>query len=63
MPFIAHKQLDAEVVFQLADLTAQGWLRDVELLRGLTEVEVFRDGNEVANVTEFHGHVFYTCQV
>lgn len=32
----------------------------MQLLCGLPEIEVFRDGNEVANVTQFHGTVFYT---
>ena len=27
----------------------------MQMLRGFPEVEVFRDGDEVANVTQFHG--------
>jgi hypothetical protein len=36
-------------------------LRDVQLLCGLTEVQIFGDGEKVTNVTQFHGPVFYTC--
>jgi hypothetical protein len=57
---VAHKEGDAEILFQLTDLTTQRRLRDVQLLSSLREVEVFRDGDEVSNVTQFHGPVFYT---
>jgi hypothetical protein len=30
-------------------------LRDVQLLRGLAEVQVFRYSDEVSYVTQFHG--------
>ena len=62
-PLVANQERDAQILFQLADLTAQWRLRDVQLLRGFPEVEVFRDGDEVANVTQFHGAVFYTCLI
>ena len=48
---VAHKERDAQILFQVTDLTAQGWLRDVQLLSGFSEVEVFRDGDEISNVT------------
>ena len=55
MALVAHKERDAQVFLQLADLTAQRRLCDVQLLRGLAKVKVFGDGQEVANVTQFHG--------
>jgi hypothetical protein len=38
----------------VADLTAQWRLGDVQLFRGLPEIEVFRDSDEISNVTQFH---------
>jgi len=51
---IANEKRDAEILFELANLAAQGRLSDVELLGGLAKVEDFGDRDEVANVTEFH---------
>jgi hypothetical protein len=48
---VAQKERNTQVSFQLLDLAAQRRLCDVQLLRGLTEVEVFRDGQKIANVT------------
>ena len=59
-PIIAHQQRDAQIFLQCPDLTAQRWLRNVQLLRSLPEIEVFRNGDEVSNVTQFHGALFYT---
>ena len=54
-PLAAHKEHHAQVFLQLADLTAQRRLRDVQVLGGLPEIEVLGDGDEVTNVTQFHG--------
>jgi hypothetical protein len=61
VPLIASEKNYPQILFQLTDLPAQGWLRNVQLLSGLAEVEVFRNGDEVPDVTQFHGPVFYTC--
>jgi hypothetical protein len=50
VPLVADEQGNAEIVFQLADLAAQGRLRNVQLLRGLAEVQVFGDSEKVAYV-------------
>jgi hypothetical protein len=43
----------AEDILELADLLGEGWLGEVEALGGATEVELFGDGYEVAQVAEF----------
>ena len=48
---IAREQRDAQILFQLPDLTAEWRLRDVQLLCGSAEVAVLRNGKKVANVT------------
>ena len=50
-PLIAQKEGNPQILLELANLTTQRWLCDVELLRGLTEVKVFRNSDEVPNVT------------
>jgi hypothetical protein len=52
--FAAVKKAHAHLVFELADLSAESGLRDVEFLRRARETEVVRDGNKIAQVTEFH---------
>jgi hypothetical protein len=47
----------------MANLAAQRRLCDMQLFSGLREVEVFRDGDEVPNVTQLHEAVFYTLLV
>ena len=59
-PLISQKEGHAQIVLELADLTAQRRLRDVQLLRRLAEVQVFRDSDKVPNVPKFHGALFYT---
>jgi hypothetical protein len=63
LAFVTREERDPQVFFQLADLPAQGRLRDVQLLSSLAEVEAFRDRDEVSCVTQFHGDVFYTGSV
>jgi hypothetical protein len=60
---VARKECDTQILLELTDLTAQRRLGDVQLLRGPAKVEVFGDGKEIANVTQFHGPVFYTRRV
>jgi hypothetical protein len=50
----ARKKLHAELVFELANLTAQRRLRNVKLSGGAGKTEAFRHRNEIANVTQFH---------
>ena len=47
-------QRHAEFFFEVADLTAQGRLRDVQSRRRAGHVLFFGDGDEVAQMTEFH---------
>ena len=61
--FIAQKQRNAKVLFQLSNLAAEGRLRDVQLLRRFAEVKAFRNRYKVPNMTEFHGQLFYTLWV
>ena len=45
---------DAEVLLEATDLLTERGLRDVKALRGSAEVQLFRDGYEVAEVAKFH---------
>lgn len=49
------EEAGAELVFEAADLPAEGRLRDVEALGGAGDVLFFRDGDEVAELGEAHG--------
>ena len=51
----AVEELDAELLLELADLLAYCRLRDVQALRRAAEVQLLGDGDEVPQVTEFHG--------
>ena len=48
----AHEQLDAELVFELADVTAERRLRDAKLARRLGEAARLGDGGERAQMTQ-----------
>jgi hypothetical protein len=48
------EEADAEVLLEAADLLTERRLRDVKALRGSTEVQLFRDGDEVPEVAELH---------
>jgi hypothetical protein len=48
MAAVAHEQVGAEGVLELLDLVAQRRLGDVEARGSSAEVELFRDGQEVA---------------
>ena len=53
------EQLNSELGLESLDLQAQRRLRDAELPRRSTEVELFGDGDEVAEVAQFQllGHI------
>jgi hypothetical protein len=50
----AFEQLDAKLVFELANLAAQGGLRHVQLLRRAGEIQFTGHGGKIAQMTEFH---------
>ncbi len=54
-PLVAFEQLNPEIFFQLLDLPAQRRLRDVQPLRRFAEIQILRNGDEVSDVTQFHG--------
>ena len=50
----ALEQRRADLALEVADLTGERRLRDVEPRGSAAEVELFGDGNEVPEVAEFH---------
>ena len=54
----AHEELDAELVLELADLTADAGLRRMQRLRHIREVEVAADGfSDGAELLEIHDQI------
>jgi len=53
----AVEQLDLDLFLELFDLLTERRLRDVETLRGPTEIQLFSDGNEVPQMTQFHADI------
>jgi hypothetical protein len=51
-PLVPHEQLDLELVFQRPDLAGQHRLGDVQGLSGPAEVQLLRDGDEIAQLAE-----------
>src|SRR5262245_57548050 len=51
---IAFHQRHTKFLFQVANLPTERRLRDTELRRRFREVQQFSDGNEIAEVSEFH---------
>jgi hypothetical protein len=45
---VANEQVGAERALELVDLVAQGWPGDVQARRGAAEMQLLRDGQEVA---------------
>ena len=43
-PAAAHEKLDAVALFQLFDLGGDGWLADMQCMRGGRETAIFGDG-------------------
>ncbi len=50
----AHEQLHPQLGLQRADLLAQRRLGDVQAKRGAREVQLLGDGDEIAQVAQFH---------
>jgi hypothetical protein len=48
------EETDAELPLEATDLLTERRLRDVKALRGSTEVQLFRDGDEVPEVAKLH---------
>jgi hypothetical protein len=51
----AGEEDGSELVLERADLATERRLRDVEALRGATDVPFLRDGYEIADLREAHG--------
>lgn len=58
-PFVARKEIDSQRLLELPDLPAQRRLRNVQALGCFAEIQILRHGNEVPDVTQFHGEAFY----
>jgi hypothetical protein len=52
VPARSQQQLGAELLFELADLAAEHRLCDVEAFRRPSEVQLLRDGDEVAQLPQ-----------
>ncbi|MNP48135.1 hypothetical protein D3C76_1422350 [compost metagenome] len=50
------EQPGADFLFQRLNLLAQRWLGDTQHLCGAAEMQFFGDGDEVAQMTQFHGN-------
>ncbi len=53
---VAHEQPRAQVLLELADVERQGRLGDVQALGRLAEMKLLGENDEVAEVSQFHGH-------
>ena len=51
---VADEQLSPELTFKVADLLRQRRSRNVQPLRGPTEVQLLGNRDEVAQLSEFH---------
>jgi len=51
---VADEKLSPELTFELADLPRQRRSRNVKPLRGPTEMQLIGNGDEVAQLSEFH---------
>jgi hypothetical protein len=58
--FLAEKQWDTQLLFQVAQLAAHRRLRNAQACRSTAHVQFFRDGHEVAQVPEFHSRTGIT---
>jgi hypothetical protein len=50
----AFEQRDAQLFFQLANLTAEGGLADVTGFCGAAKVPVLGDGNQILEILKIH---------
>ena len=59
----AFQEREAEFLLQVADLAAQSGLGNVKLESGAGDILLFCDGDEIAEVPEFHEseHTFRLC--
>ena len=48
------EETHAEFPLEATNLLTQWWLRDVQALRGSTEVQLVRDSDEIAEMTKLH---------
>src|SRR4029077_4074136 len=53
MPLVSVEQPHTQLVLELANLLADGRLRDVQPLGGVAEVELLRNRDEIPEVPEF----------
>jgi hypothetical protein len=53
-PAIAVEQADFQVAFERLDLLGERRTRDMQPLRRATEVQLFGDGHEVAQLPQLH---------
>jgi hypothetical protein len=58
-PLVPCEQIDSESFLELANLTAERRLGNVQALGRFAEVQVFRHRDEIPDVTQFHGEAFY----
>ena len=58
--FLAEKQFDTQLLFQIAHLPAHGRLRNAQASRSPAHIQFFRYGHEVAQVPEFHSRTGIT---
>ena len=54
-PLRAVEEPDSELLLELADLLADGWLCHVQPLGGPAKMEFLSDGYEVPQMAKFHG--------
>src|SRR5437762_1839020 len=54
------EERNAKFIFEIADLPAQWWLRDVQSGRRARNALFFSDGDEVAQMAEFHTQTEHT---
>jgi hypothetical protein len=50
----AFKKLKLDFIFEVPDLAADAWLRDMEFQRGPRNIFFLGDGDEVAEMAQFH---------
>jgi hypothetical protein len=55
---IPRKQLESELIFQIADLLAQCRLRDMKPVSRPSEARFLGDRNKIAEVTQLHSEPF-----
>jgi hypothetical protein len=56
-PSVAQEKHNTQFLFELTDLTAQGWLSNVKLLGCSREIQAVRNRNEIPKVAEFHRRI------